>query len=55
MKRRDFIAGSSVAISAALFPSWNGFSADANIPFEIPAVTGNKEEISIARSSVIDL
>lgn len=55
MKRRDFIAGSSVAISAALFPSWNGFSADANIPFEIPAVTGNKEEITIARSSVIDL
>lgn len=55
MKRRDFLAGSSVAISAALFPSWNGFSADANIPFEIPAVTGNKEEITITRSSIVDL
>ena len=55
MKRRDFLAGSTVAISAALFPSWKGFSAETNIPLVIPAVTGNKEEISIIRSSIVDL
>ena len=55
MKRRDFLAGSTVAISAALFPSWKGFSAETNIPLEIPAVTGNKEEITIIRSSIVDL
>ncbi|MGB0657778.1 MAG: FAD-binding oxidoreductase [Gammaproteobacteria bacterium] len=55
MKRRDFLAGSTVAISAALFPSWKGFSAETNIPLVIPAVTGNKEEITIIRSSIVDL
>lgn len=55
MKRRDFLAGSTVAISAALFPSWKGFSAETNIPLAIPAVTGNKEEITIVRSSIVDL
>ena len=55
MKRRDFLAGSTVAISAALFPSWKGFSAETNIPLAIPAVTGKKEEITIIRSSIVDL
>lgn len=55
MKRRDFLAGSTVAISAALFPSWKGFSAETNIPLVIPAVTGKKEEITIIRSSIVDL
>ena len=55
MKRRDFLAGSSVALSAALFPSWKGYSADSNIPLEIQAVTGNKKEFLINRNSIIDL
>ena len=55
MKRRDFLAGSSAALSAALFPSWKGYSADSNIPLEIQAVTGNKKEFLINRNSIIDL
>ena len=56
MKRRDFLTGSSAVLSsAALFPSWNGYSADSNIPLEIQAVTGNREEFSISRSSISEL
>ena len=56
MKRRDFLTGSSAVLSsAALFPSWNGYSADSKIPLEIQAVTGNREEFSIPRSAILEL
>ena len=52
MKRRDFIANSSMAVSAILFPSWRGFSAENLIPTEILAIKGNGENFSLRKIDI---
>jgi hypothetical protein len=52
MKRRDFIANSSMTVSAILFPSWRGFSAENLIPTEILAIKGDGENFSLRKIDI---
>ncbi len=55
MKRRDFITNSGMAISAVLFPSWRGYSAESQIPSEILAITGDGESFTLKKVDITNL
>ena len=55
MKRRDFITNSGMAISAVLFPSWRGYSAESQIPSELLAITGDGESFTLKKVDITNL
>ncbi|MCH2477019.1 MAG: FAD-binding protein [Gammaproteobacteria bacterium] len=55
MKRRDFITKSSMAVSAVLFPSWRGYSAESQIPSELLAITGDGENLILKKTDITNL
>ncbi|MBT4210687.1 MAG: FAD-dependent oxidoreductase, partial [Porticoccaceae bacterium] len=55
MKRRDFITNSSMAISAMLFPSWKGYSAESGIPSDLLAITGDGENVTLKKGDITNL
>ena len=55
MKRRDFITKSSMAVSAVLFPSWRGYSAESQIPSELLAITGDGENLTLKKTDITNL
>ncbi|MBT7567158.1 MAG: hypothetical protein HN620_10230, partial [Porticoccaceae bacterium] len=55
MKRRDFITNSSMAISAMLFPSWKGYSAESEIPSDLLAITGDGENVTLKKVDITNL
>ena len=55
MKRRDFITNSSMAVSAMLFPSWRGYSAENLIPSELLAITGDGDNLILKKTDITNL
>ena len=55
MKRRDFITNSSMAVSAMLFPSWRGYSAENLIPSELLAITGDGDNLILKKADITNL
>ena len=44
-----------MAISAVLFPSWRGYSAESQIPSELLAITGDGENLTLKKTDITNL
>ena len=54
MKRRTFVKSAGIAVLAASYPAWEGFTHDGNLPNELKAITGDGNFIAIKKTDIID-
>ena len=54
MKRRTFVKSAGIAVLAASYPAWEGFTHDGSIPNELRVITGDGNFIAIKKTDILD-